>query len=70
MSHPFAAPCFSRQDGQTDRQKLFLRNPIRLDDVPLDEQNTIVFVLEYMLALPLGTPKKEVENFSAPLVAR
>ena len=61
---------FSRRDGQADRQKLFLRNPIRLDDVPLDDQNTIVFVLEYMLALPIGTPKKEVKNSSVSLFVR
>ncbi|CAF1495816.1 unnamed protein product [Adineta ricciae] len=41
-----------------DRKKLFLRNPIRLDDVPIDDNNAIVFVLEYMVSIPIGTPLK------------
>lgn len=54
---------FSRIGGGDDRKKLFLRNPIRLDDVPIDDLNAIVFVLEYMVAIPLGAPSKPVLNY-------
>ncbi|CAF4291973.1 unnamed protein product, partial [Didymodactylos carnosus] len=43
--------------GQDTFRKLYLRNPIRLDDVPLDSQNAIVFVLEYMVSIPLDIHK-------------
>lgn len=45
-----------------DHKKLYLRNPIRLDDIPIDDLNAIVFVLEYMVSIPLGTPSKSVTN--------
>ncbi|CAF1455211.1 unnamed protein product [Adineta steineri] len=48
----------SRTNGIDDRKRLYLRNPIRIDDVPIDDLNAIVFVLEYMVAIPLGTPVK------------
>ena len=51
---------YSRTGVLDDRKKLFLRNPIRLDDVPIDDSNAIVFVLEYMVSIPLGTPLKPV----------
>ncbi|CAF0829530.1 unnamed protein product, partial [Didymodactylos carnosus] len=43
--------------GQDISQKIYLRNPIRLDDVALDSQNAIVFVLEYMVSIPLDKQK-------------
>ncbi len=52
----------SRISGTDDRKKLYLRNPIRLDDVPIDDLNAIVFVLEYMVSIPLGPPLKPVFN--------
>lgn len=51
---------YSRTGASNDRKKLFLRNPIRLDDVPIDDSNAIVFVLEYMVSVPLGAPLKPV----------
>lgn len=45
-----------------DRKRLYLRNPIRLDDVPIDDINAIVFVLEYMVSIPVGVPIKSVFN--------
>ena len=54
---------FSRISGADDRKKLYLRNPIRLDDVPIDDLNAIVFVLEYMVSIPLGAPSKPVFNY-------
>jgi hypothetical protein len=31
--------------------------------VPIDDINAIVFVLEYMVAIPLGAPLKPVFNY-------
>jgi hypothetical protein len=53
----------SRLSGADDRKKLYLRNPIRLDDVPIDDLNAIVFVLEYMVSIPIGAPAKPVFNY-------
>jgi hypothetical protein len=46
-----------------DRKKLYLRNPIRLDDVPIDDLNAVVFVLEYMVSIPVGTSSKSVRYY-------
>lgn len=54
----------SRSGPVADRKKLVLRNPIRLDDVPIDETNAIVFVLEYMVAIPLDVRVKPVRRSS------
>ncbi|CAF4358064.1 unnamed protein product, partial [Adineta steineri] len=58
----------SRINGIDDRKRLYLRNPIRIDDVPIDDLNAIVFVLEYMVAIPLGTPVKPVINYEINLI--
>ncbi|CAF4479437.1 unnamed protein product, partial [Rotaria sp. Silwood2] len=49
----------SAESRTDDRKKLYLRNPIRLDDVPIDDLNAIVFVLEYMVSIPLGNEPAE-----------
>ncbi len=53
---------YSRISLTDERKKLYLRNPIRLDDVPIDDLNAIVFVLEYMVSIPLRAPSKPVLN--------
>ncbi|CAF0912061.1 unnamed protein product [Rotaria sp. Silwood1] len=56
-----------------DRKKLYLRNPIRLDDVPIDNLNAIVFVLEYMVSIPLGVsskPNEPIENTKVTFAIR
>jgi hypothetical protein len=54
---------FNRSGVTDDRKRLYLRNPIRLDDVPIDDLNAVVFVLEYMVSIPLGAPSKPVDNY-------
>ncbi len=56
--------------GTDDRKKLYLRNPIRLDDVPIDDLNAIVFVLEYMVSIPLGPPSKPVMSCYVELILK
>ncbi|CAF0762294.1 unnamed protein product [Rotaria sordida] len=51
----------SAESRMDDRKKLYLRNPIRLDDVPIDDLNAIIFVLEYMVSIPLSVPSKSNE---------
>ncbi|CAM4766790.1 unnamed protein product [Rotaria magnacalcarata] len=51
----------SAESRADDRKKLYLRNPIRFDDVPIDDLNAIVFVLEYMVSIPVGTSSKSKE---------
>lgn len=53
----------SRTGVTDDRKRLYLRNPIRLDDIPIDDLNAIVFVLDYMISIPVGVPSKSVFNY-------